>query len=124
MTTFGSDRDIVIRHIIIMTLPKILARDAIQIQDLGLFTAYTEYIEKLQLVLESEQMVIRNLLRSRNIKIVDLISKDGIQCVYAVRGYEKVINMLSSTIKSACDSHLKKLMGLSDADSILRKETT
>jgi hypothetical protein len=118
MTATLSDREIVIQHIVVTTLPKVLARDANRIQEFGLFTAYVRHIEKLQLLIESEQREVRALLRSRNIKILELHTKDGIRCRYAVRGYEESIEMLSSIIKTACDRHLQKVMGLSSSDSI------
>jgi hypothetical protein len=118
MTTTGSDRDIVIQHIVVTTLSKILSRDANRIQELGLLTAYVRHIEKLQLLIESEQREVRVLLGSRNIKILDLNTKDGIRCRYTARGYGESIDMLSSVIKTACDRHLQKVMGLTPSDSI------
>lgn len=113
MTASASERESVIRYIVVSTLPKILERDSRRMQEIGLFTAYVRQIEKIQLVIEDEQRECRALLRSSNIKILELQTKGGISCRFTVRGYEEVINMPPSVIKAACDHHLQQIMGLS-----------
>lgn len=107
------ERELVIRYIVVTTLPKILERDSLRMQEIGLFNAYVRHNEKLLLIIEAEQREVRGLLRSSNIKILELETKGGISCQFTVRGYVEVINMPPSVIKAACDQHLQIVMGLS-----------
>ncbi|RCW40533.1 hypothetical protein [Paenibacillus prosopidis] len=61
-------------------------------------SAYVLYLEVIQVKLEEEQKHIRALLRQRQIKILELVTKNGILCRYASKGYEHRIDMLPSVI--------------------------
>jgi nitrate reductase NapAB chaperone NapD len=114
-----SDREIVIQHIVVTTLPFILERDSKKFQELGFLSAYGLNNKKLLIVIESTQREVRALLRQRKISIIDLQTKDGIKCTYKTLGYEDRVDMLPSVIKSACDAFLQRIKGILPDENIL-----
>lgn len=112
MRSDNDEREIVIRYIVGTILPLVLRRDIEQIKKVCSMNAISLYLESIQIKIEEEQKNTRQLMRNRKIKILELVSKEGIQCRYVSNGYEQRINMLPSKIKIACDLHLQDLMGL------------
>ncbi|OME78667.1 hypothetical protein BK120_23295 [Paenibacillus sp. FSL A5-0031] len=62
--------------------------------------------------IEEEQRITRQQMQNHKIKILELVTKEGIHCRYTSNGYEQQIDVLPSIIKIACDIHLQDLIGL------------
>ncbi|MGO4695502.1 hypothetical protein AB4Z50_14615 [Paenibacillus sp. 2TAB26] len=108
----NNEREIVIRHIVGSLLPIVLKRDIEQITKVCSMNAISLYLETIIIKIEEEQRITRQQMQNRKIKILELITKEGIHCRYTSNGYEQQIDMLPTIIKIACDHHLQDLMGL------------
>ncbi|WP_169088643.1 hypothetical protein [Paenibacillus sp. PL91] len=112
----SDDRELVIRYMVGSTLPLVLNRDIEKIKSVSSMNAIVRYLESIQVEINEELIKIRAQLRLNQIKIIELVSREGIQCRYVSNGYEQRIDMLPSIIKIACDRHLQELMGLSSEE--------